>query len=318
MDIFEDGMSPQLIVGLFLGIAVIWGGSFVAIEIGLHHVPPLTFAGLRYIVAGAMVLGYASMTTAYVRPRNRRDVLKIAVFAIFFIFGNHAFLYIGEQHVSGAIAAVVVSLSPVLTAVFAGVLLGGERLGVRDVLGFAAGVIGVVIIAQPSPASLPETSLLGLGLVFVAAVSFALGAVLSEPIPTTIPISSLQGWAMVTGATMLLVGGFVRGESLADISITPTAIATFLYLTVVAGAFAYLLYFTLLDHVGPTELNLVGYLEPIGAAIVSWIVLGEVIGAPAVAGFITIFAGFALIKGDALARRFGTTLPDVTTLREWH
>ncbi|MFB6133459.1 MAG: DMT family transporter [Halanaeroarchaeum sp.] len=305
-------------MGLFLGIAAIWGGSFVAIEIGLHHVPPLTFAGLRYLVAGSIVLGYARITAPYVLPRNRRDGLKIAVFAIFFIFANHAFLYLGEQYVSGAIAAVVVSLSPVLTAVFAGVLLGEQRLDARDVLGFTAGILGVVIIAQPSPASLVETNVLGLGLVFVAAVSFALGAVLSEPIPTTIPISSLQGWAMIAGSTMLLAGGSLRGESLTEISVTPAAVATFLYLTLVAGAFAYLLYFTLLDYVGPTELNLVGYLEPVGAAIVSWAVLGEIIDTATLAGFVAIFAGFALIKGDALVRRFGITVPSVSTLREWH
>jgi probable blue pigment (indigoidine) exporter len=317
MKYFDDGFSPRVTGLLFLVLAGIWGTSFVAIELGLHHFPPLSFAGLRYLVAGLIVIGYARMTTEYVLPRNRRDLLKIAVFAVFFIFGNHAFLYVGEQYVSGAIAAVVISLSPILTAVFASLLLSDETLGVRELIGFLAGIAGVVIIAQPTPSAIDGTTVLGIGLVFVAAASFALGAVLSHPIPTTIPLTSLQGWSMLAGATMLMVGGSIRGESLASIQLSPTAIWTFVYLTLVAGAFAFLLYFALLDQVGPSELNLVGYLEPLGASIASWAILGELIGAPTIAGFVFIFAGFAIIKSEALVRRFGVHLPTATDLRKY-
>lgn len=317
MKYLSDGFTPQVTVGLFLLLAAIWGMSFVAIEIGLHYFPPLSFAGLRYLLAGAIVIAYARMTTTYLLPRNRRDVLKIAILAVFFIFGNHAFLYVGEQYVSGAVAAVVISLSPVLTAVFASVLLDGGRLRLRELVGFVAGIAGVVVIAQPTPAAFDQANLIGIGLVFVAAVSFALGAVLSHPIPTTIPLTSLQGWSMVTGATMLLIGGQIRGESLASIDITPTAIWTFGYLTLIAGAFAFLLYFALLEEVGPAELNLVGYLEPVGATLVSWAILGELIGAPTVVGFVLIFAGFAFIKSEALGRRFGIHLPSVRSLEKY-
>ena len=309
MEYLKNGFTPRVTVALFLLLAGIWGTSFVAIEIGLHYFPPLSFAGLRYLIAGAIVLGYARVTTSYVLPRNRRDVLKIAVLAVFFIFGNHAFLYVGEQYVSGAIAAVVISLSPVLTAVFASLLLDDGHLSIREFVGFVAGIAGVVIIAQPGPGSVGGVSLLGLGLVFVAALSFALGAVLSHPIPTTIPLPSLQGWAMLGGASMLMIGGNVRGEVLGSIQLTPAAAWSFVYLTLVAGAFAFLLYFALLEEVGPAELNLVGYLEPVGATIVAWAVLGDIVDVTTVIGFVVIFAGFAIIKYETLARRFGVHLP---------
>jgi len=316
MKYLEDGFTPRVTVALFLLLAGIWGTAFVAIELGLHHFPPLTFAGLRYLVAGLVVLAYAVLTTDYVVPRNRRDLLKMAVYSVFFIFGNHAFLYVGEQYVSGAIAAVVVSLSPVLTAVFASLLLGDGSLGFREAVGFAAGILGVVIVAQPSPTAFDATNVIGIGLVFVAAVSFALGAVLSHPIPTTIPLTSLQGWSMIVGSVLLLGGGTVRGESLATIDLTWTAIWTFGYLTIVSGAFAFLLYFALLDAVGPAELNLVGYLEPVGASLAAWLVMDDLIGASTVAGFVLIFAGFAVIKSETLARKFGVSLPTVDALRE--
>lgn len=311
MDTFDLEFGPRATGLAFLLLAGIWGTAFVAIQVGLHYFPPLTFAGLRYLLAGAIVVGYAAVTTDYVLPRNRRDLLRIAVLAVFFFFGNHAFLYVGEQYVSGAIASVVVSLSPVLTAVFASLLLSDEHLGLREFLGFLTGIVGVAIIAQPTPSAFDASTIVGIGLVFIAGASFALGAVLSHPIPTTIPLASLQGWSMLSGATMLMIGGAVRGESLSAITLTPGAIGSFLYLTLVSGAFAFLLYFTLLERVGPAELNLIGYLEPVAATAVSWALLGDLVGAPTVAGFGLIFAGFALIKSETLAARFGVHLPTV-------
>ena len=114
-------------VVLFSLLALSWGGSFVAIEIGLEHVPPLLFAGLRYALAGVIVLGYAAVVTDRLRPVGRAEWLAVIVAGVFVIALYHGLLYIGEQYVSGAIAAVVISLSPVLTAVFASLLLDDGR-----------------------------------------------------------------------------------------------------------------------------------------------------------------------------------------------
>ncbi|MFB6093736.1 MAG: EamA family transporter [Halanaeroarchaeum sp.] len=311
MNAFDGDTSPRLIGASFLLLAGIWGTAFVAIERGLHFVPPLTFAGIRYLIAGAIVLGYAALTTDYLLPRTRRDGLKIAIYAAFFIFGNHAFLYLGEQYVSGAVAAVVVSLSPVLTAVFASLLLADADLGLRKVLGFFSGVAGVVVIAQPSAAGLGSGTLIGVGLVFLAAASFALGAVLADPVPSTIPLTSLQGWSMLLGATALVGVGSLRGETLAAITVTPTAVASLLYLSLVSGAFAFLLYFALLEEVGPADLNLVGYLEPVGATLAAWVLFGEVIDVATVLGFVLVVAGFAMVKGRDLADRVGVSGPAI-------
>ncbi|MFB6125605.1 MAG: DMT family transporter [Halanaeroarchaeum sp.] len=313
----EAGLTPRVTALLFLLLAAIWGVAFVAIEIGLQHFPPLYFAGLRYLVAGTLIVAYAAVTTDYVLPRNRRDLLRIAVLSVFFIFGNQAFLYLGQQYVSGAIAAVVVSLSPVLTAVLASLFLGDETLGRREAVGFLAGVVGVAIVANPTPGAFDATTVLGILLVLGSATSFALGGVLSHPIPTTIPLTSLQGWSMLVGSGLLFGAGALRGESVASISLTPTALVSFAYLALVSGAFAYLLYFVLLEAVGPAELNLVGYLEPVGATIAGWAILGELVGPTTAAGFALIVVGFALVKYDVLARRFGIRVPGIARLRKY-
>jgi drug/metabolite transporter (DMT)-like permease len=80
-----------------------------------------------------------------------------------------------------------------------------------------------------------------------------------------------------------------------------TAVAALAYLAVVAGAGGYLLYFELLDRVGPIEINLVGYTVPLFAALSGWVVLGETVAAQMIVGSLVIVVGFVLIKYRTIA-----------------
>lgn len=285
---------------MFVLLGFLWGSSFVTIDLGLRFFPPVLFAALRYYIAGAAVFGVALLTTDYWRPRTRNDAVVVAVVGSLMIGGHHAFLYLGQEYVSGPVAAVVISLGPVLTAVFAGVLLG-DRLTRLGVVGFALGILGVSLVARPNPDQLLSSDVTGIAIVFVASVCFALGAVLTRPFDSGLPARSVQAWGMLVGAPLLHAVSVARGETFAAIEWTPAATASLVYLALVAGAAAFLIYFALLDRLGPTEINLIGYLEPVAATLISWAVLGELVDPLTAAGLVTIFVGFACIKRRALS-----------------
>ncbi|MFB6155356.1 MAG: DMT family transporter [Haloferacaceae archaeon] len=289
-----------LVPVLFVLLGAMWGTSFVAIELGLSYFPPVLFATIRYYLAGLVILGYAALTVERWYPRTRTDVAATVLTGLFLIAGHHAFLYVGQQYVSGAIASVVISLSPVLTAVFASALFAEERLTALRGLGLLFGILGVAAVANPSASAVASTNPLGLVLVFLAAASFALGSVLTQPFRTGLPARSLQGWAMLVGAVALHGVSLARHESLAAVNWTPAALTALGYLTLVSGVLAFTLYFELLDRVGPAELNLVGYLEPVVATVVSWLLLGRLVDPSTAVGFAAIFTGFALVKRRAL------------------
>jgi drug/metabolite transporter (DMT)-like permease len=297
--------TPESIVAAFVVLATLWGTSFVAIEAGLHYFPPLLFAGLRYAVAGAVVLGFAAVTSGRTVPRGRDEWLGVAVAGAFVIAAYHGLLYVAEIHITGAVAAVIVSLSPVLTATFAALLLPNERLGPFEIGGFALGVLGVIVIADPMNAGLGSSALLGAGLALAGAAAFSLGAVLLRPLRTDLPIAALQGWAMVSGAGLLFAGGALLGESPAEIVWNATSVASLSYLTLLSGVVAFLIYFALLDEVGPSQLHLVGYAEPVVAAAGSWVLLGTLIEAEAILGFAAILAGFAVLERHEIAAYVG-------------
>ena len=288
---------------LFALLAALWGGSFVWIEVGLDYFPPLSFAALRYDVAGLLVVAYAFVTVDRWRPRGR-EWLPVAVTAVFVIAAYHGLLFLGIEHVSGAVAAVLIGLAPVLTAGFAAALHRGEGLDGPRVGGVLLGFLGVAVVAGIGPTGFAGSDAGGVVLVLAGAAAFALGTVLA-PEDGALPLRTVEGWAMLGGAGLLHVWAAVRGESLGEVAWTPEALAAFLYLAVLAGAVAFLVYFHLLAAIGPTELNLVGYVEPLVAAGISWAVLGQVVGPRTVVGFAFILAGFALVKHAELRRLVG-------------
>ncbi|WP_224830421.1 DMT family transporter [Saliphagus infecundisoli] len=287
----------------FTILGLLWGSSFVAIEAGLPYFPPILFAALRYYVAGAVILVFAIMTTEYWRPRSYQDWIVILIAGAFIIGGHHAFLYIGQQYISGTVAAVIISLGPILTMMFATFLLD-ESLTAMRIVGLGLGFVGVTLIAGPTDIFLITTSVLGSGLVFLAASAFALGSVLTRPYRTKMPVQSMQGWAMLLGAGLLHVVGAGTGEHLEAIQWTPPAIISLIHLSLISGAVAFLLYFQLLDQHGPAEINLIGYFEPVAAALLSWVIFGRLVDLPTATGFIAIFGGFLLIKYQSLIQLF--------------
>lgn len=265
---------------------------------------PVLFAAFRYDLAGLLVLGYTVITVDQWRPETRGEWLLVLVGGAFMIAGYHAFLFVGELSTTSAVAAVVVSLSPILTTGFARVMLPGRTLSRLGVVGLALGLVGVAIISQPDPASLGSSLPVGELLVFLAAVSFALGSVLSTAMDASLPIETMEAWSMVLGAGMMHLISAGLGERVADVAWSLDGLLALAYLSVVASAIGFLIYFDLLDRLGPVEINLVSYATPLWAALAGWIVLGETVTAATGLGFLVILTGFYLIKREAIVRTF--------------
>jgi len=289
-------------LALFLVLAAVWGSAFMAIKAGLAYFPPVLFAALRYDVAGVIMLAYAAYVVDDPIPRGRDEWSVVAVGATLIIAAYHAFLFVGETDpaVTSAVAAVIVSLSPVLTTVFARAFLPSERLTVVGVIGLLVGLVGAVVLAAPDPANLTGGGTVAKFLVLLAAASFALGSVLTRASDADIPIETMEAWSMLLGALLMHVLSVGLGESLAAVSWTTEGILALAYLSVAASGLGFLIYFDLLDRLGPIEINLVSYVAPIFAAVSGWLFLNEGITTNTVAGFLIICVGFVLVKRAAI------------------
>lgn len=301
----SGGYNPPLVsqyrhVGLFALLAVLWGVSFPAIEAGLDYLPPVLFAASRYSSGGLLLLAYAAAVCDDWLPSGRSDWYAVFVGGALLIGGN-ALVFLGQQHTTSGVAAVVFSLVPILTTAFTWLLLPGGSHSTTNVAGVLLGLVGVTIIARPSPSSMAESGALGPGLVFLAAVAVSLGSVLVSRARSSLSLVPLTSWSMLVGGLLLHAASLAVGESLADVALTAEAVGSVLYLGVFASALGYMLYFHLLELFGPLEINLVSYVVPVVAAVAGWLLVGERLGVTAMVGFVVIFAGFVLLKHRQVA-----------------
>lgn len=298
----RSDVSRYRTLALFLLLAIVWGTAFVAIRAGLEYFPPVLFAALRYDIAAVFMLAYAAYATDRPVPRTRGEWLVVVIGGVLLIAAYHVFLFVGQQSVTSAMAAVVVSLSPVLTTAFARVWLPSERLAPAGLLGMGLGLLGVVILSQPDPENVLSADVVATGLILAGTAAFALGSVLLRRSDAELPIETLEGWSMALGALLMhALSVAMPSESIGAIDWTPEAILSLAYLAIVSSALGFLLYFELLDELGPIEINLVSYVVPVVAAIAGWLLLAEALDPATIGGFLVIFVGFCLIKRRQLA-----------------
>ena len=294
-------MTPRLrAVGLFLLVTLVFGTGFPAVKTGLSFVPPLLFAAARSYLAAAFLLIYAAITTEYWYPRSRQDWISVVAGGLFLI-GGTGLGFVGQQFITAGVAAIIFSLSPVVTAVLAWALLPAERLGGRDYVGVLLGFVGIAVVIRPDPSSLFDPEIVGKIIFLVGVTVVALGTVLVRRSGSTMPVPALTGWAMVLGGTVHVVFAFAVGESVASIQPTPLAIAMVVYLSFAVGAVGIVLYLVLLGEVGALKASLTTYLTPLVALGIGWLLLDEGIQPLALVGFVIILVGFSLLERRGIA-----------------
>ncbi|MFH5801117.1 DMT family transporter [Haladaptatus sp. CMAA 1911] len=281
-------------IGLFLLIQILFGSTFPAVKAGLEFLPPLFFAAVRFVTAGCLLVGYMRVTGQEWRPRVRDDWTAVLTSGILF-FGVSGLLYIGQQFTTSGVAGIIYSMIPIMTVVVAWLILPNERLSVRGMVGVLVSFVGVAIVVLPNPSNF-GTTLVGEGLVLLAAISATLGTVFLRKIAASMSNVTLTGWSMLIGGGIQYGFSVLQGESLAIAAFTPTAFVLLCYLVVLPSAVGYVIYFDLIARFGPVEINLSSYLVPVVAVVLGWVFLDEQVTSLTFVGFLVIVTGFILIK----------------------
>lgn len=299
-------MSRYRDVVLFFLLGIFWGTSFVAVEIGLRAFSPILLVALRFDIAAVLLLGYAAVAIEDWIPRTREDWTAVLASGVLIIAINNSLLFYGQQYTTGGIAAIVYSLNPILTTVFVALLIGGSGLSLGGYTGVLLGLFGVGLVANPDPSNLAGSeTLFGVSLVFVGAVFVSLGSVLVRRAESTCSPVAIAAWSMLVGAVLSHGFSAALGEPLVFPLSKPLVVAAVIYMATLSTAVAYHLYFTLLDRLGPFEINLVSYVVPTVATIAGWALLGERVTVFTVSGFCCVFLGFLLLKRRVIADELG-------------
>ncbi|WP_227376250.1 DMT family transporter [Haladaptatus halobius] len=286
--------------GLFFTAAMLTGAMYVANKAGLPYLPPVFFASLRFLIAAALLLPYIALRSEPLRPQSHTDYLTILASGGLVVGAANVFLFIGQQYTTSATAAILISLSPILTVGLAAAVLPSNRLTWRSVFGVILGLVGVGIVVHPNPSNLFSITMLGMGILFLAALSLAVGGVALRNLQGSLSSLAITAWATLVGGIAMLVLSLARGEPVAATSWSRVALFAVVYNGVIATPIGYIAYFSLLESVGPVRVNLLTYVSPLVTAVLGWLLLGEQLSLLTLVGFIVIATGFFLIEYRSL------------------
>jgi drug/metabolite transporter (DMT)-like permease len=278
-------------IGALVLLGAIWGASFLFIRIAAHDFGPLLLMFVRVILAGAILLGYAVMTKQAPDLRSRwREFLIVGAL-------NSAIPFVliawSELTLSSSLAAIINSTTPLFTALIAA-FWGSEELTWQKVVGVILGVVGVAVLVGGSTLELNQAVILAALASVGAAFFYGLGTNYASrhfggmrPLHT--PIGQLFGASVV----LLIPAGAAIPETMPSTN----AIIALLALVLVSTTFAYIIYFYLLNNVGPTRTASVTFLVPVFGTIWGIMFLDEAFNAGMLVGMAIILASVALVLG---------------------
>lgn len=285
-------MSAPVIVWLILSL--IWGSTWLFIKLGLQDLPPFTFAGVRFVIAAAILLVVIAVRRMPL-PRARSDWALIALTGIMSFSVNYGLLFWGEQRTSSGLAAILQTIIPAFGLIIAHYYLPDERITLLKVCGIVLGIAGVALIFSDQASVEGTSALAGSAAIVVGAFSVAYSNVLVKARARHIEPAVLAAGQMICGLVpLLLVGLTFEGNPFA-FRWTPLALASLLYLALVGSAIAFLLFYWLVRNMDVTKTMLIPLVTPPIAVFLGWLVLHEGLTWRTAAGALGIMSGIALI-----------------------
>ncbi|HET9398771.1 MAG TPA: EamA family transporter [Sphingomicrobium sp.] len=281
-------------------LALIWGAAFLFISVAVREVEPFTYVWLRLTIAAAamwLFLWWRGESAGL----PRQVWVSILVLALF----NNAIPFVlfgwGQTHIASGLAAILNATTPIWGVVVAHLFTHDEKLSGRKLAGVALGFAGVTVMIGPALlGSLGDNVLAQLACV-TAALCYAFAGVWARRFRGMglKPISVTTG-QLSAGALVMLPVALLVDRPWLDAMPSLTAIGAIAALAVVCSAFAYILYFRLIDRAGATNALLVTLLVPPVAIFFGSLVLHEVIEPRDFAGLALIALGLAAIDGRLL------------------
>jgi len=290
-------MSPFLrLSAAFAVVYVVWGSTYLAIRIGVHHLPPALMTGVRYATAGA-VLTLLARFLGQRWPARRADWIPVAVMGFFMIVIGNYFVTWGEQWVASNQAALLAASSALWIALFGSFGRHAHKLSARSMLGLGIGFCGVILMFWPEQ-GFDRAHLLAQCGILLAVIGWATGTTYNRNTPVEVEPLMFAGLQMLAGGGALVIAGFAAGEA-ARWTWTVPGIAALAYLTLFGSCLAFATYVWLIRNTTPDRLGTIGYVNPAIATVLGWWWLDEALGARKFAGMIVILVGVMLVSFPA-------------------
>jgi drug/metabolite transporter (DMT)-like permease len=277
-------------------VYLFWGSTYLGIDIAVQTIPPGLMCGIRFSVAGVVMLAVCALTGRRIWYSPRQIALA-GVVGVLLLMGGNLTLSYAELSVSTGLAALIVAITPLWFLVLDSMLLGHHRIAARGKAGLALGALGLVILFYPeliSSTAIGRKELWASLSLIGGSFSWALGSVLSKRWQSGMNAFSATGWQITAAGIANFIFAFLL-EDLHRVVWTPRGIGAVCYLIVCGSWIGYTAYIWLLEHVPTSKVSTYAYVNPVVAVVLGWLVLHERVSGFMVAGSAVVVLSVILV-----------------------
>lgn len=304
-----------MVIVAFGLVYLLWGSTYLAIDIAVQTIPPPMMCATRFFIAGVVMLAVCAATGRKILYSPRQIALAAAVGLLLLMGGNLTLSY-AELSVPSGLAALIIAVIPLWFLVLDSLLLGDHHISGRGKAGLALGIVGLFVLFYPE--LLSETALgrreLWASLSLIGgSFSWALGSVLSKRWLQGMDVFSATGWQIAAAGVgnflfALLVGDFSRAGW------TTRSVAAVMYLVVCGSWIGYTAYIWLLKHVPTSKVSTYAYVNPVVAVFLGWLILHERVDRFIVVGSVIVVLSVILVTSATVKGKTASEeLPAVET-----
>jgi drug/metabolite transporter (DMT)-like permease len=284
------------LLAAFAAVYIIWGSTYLAIRFAVETLPPLLMAGVRFLIAGSILLFWARLREE-ATPRKIDWRTGFIGGALLLAGGNGAVVW-AEQLVPSGIAALLVAVVPVWVVVLEWLRPGGRRPRLPVFVGLALGLLGLALLVGPEALhGGGSINLIGAAVLMVGALCWALGSLYTRSAPKPASGSIGSGTQMFAGGVCLVIVALLTGElrqlDLAHAS--ARSLLGFAYLVTFGSLIGFTAYIYLLGHTTAAKAATYAYVNPVVAVLLGWAFASEPITARTLVAAAVILAGVAII-----------------------
>lgn len=266
--------TRSAIVAGFASVYFFWGSTYLFIRFAVETLPPIPMAGVRFMLAGALLYGWVRWRGA---ERPTPAMWRASTIVGAFLMSSNASVAFAEKRIPSGVASLLVAMTPVWMVSFDWWRGSGERPRAGVLVGLIAGLTGVATLLGPGITTGSGIDLLGAGVILAGSVSWSFGSIYSRHAPR--PTSALLGSAMhmFCGGAVLTIFSLVTwqwgGFSLDQVS-TRSWIG-FVYLVIFGSLVGFSSFVFLLRATTPAKVATYAYVNPVIAVLLGWLFAGE-------------------------------------------
>lgn len=285
----------RLALGAWIAVCLIWGTTYLGIRVSLETMPPALMGGLRWTVAGLLLIGFLVARGERLPARAHWPGILWLGFLLIGL-GNGGVVW-AEQWVPSGLTAVIIASSPFWMTGVEALMPDGERVTRRTIAGLLVGFAGIVLLVWPdlSAGAAGSGFLVGIVSLQIACIGWAIGSSYSRRHARTDSVLATTAGQMLAGGLMMVAAGTIRGEW-ASLWFSGRTTIAFVYLATIGSIGGFVAYTYALRHLPVSFVSLYAYINPVIAVLLGVLLLAEPFDARAAVAAALVLGGVAIVR----------------------